>query len=244
MSKKTASRKPNPTGPLKRLKALFRQQTNRDLLWYHEAGGCVEKLHPQGEDRRYGDSRMQVIAEALDQPGGKVNSLATLLREYRNFYNTYYRSEVKRLCRADHVDGFQLTWTHVHKLCSVEFDLDDLQEQCLENKWTTSELQNAIEVRQGKKSEGRHPLSPSKSRVDNLQQLIKTSKSWLRRFDGVWFGGKNPLHKGELEQHELAALQELVESAVEVMAEMAENTEAGQRHLENFRRRLRRRARR
>ena len=186
----------------KQLKDLFRQQTNRDLLWYHQAGKFVDLLHPQGGDRRYGLSRMQAIAEALDQPDVNVKSLATLLRYYRQFFNAYNHPEVIKLCIDD--DGFTLSWTHVLKLSSVEKPYrDSLQEQCIKNKWPTGKLQEVIEAKHGKQSQGGRPLAAPKSRVDNLQQMTRMSEDWLRRFDEAWFGGKNSLHEGELEQHEL-----------------------------------------
>ena len=97
MSKKKVRQKRKAQDPLKRLEALFQQQTPRDLLWYYQAGKCVEQLHPQHGDRHYGDSRMQALAKALNQTGGKMNSLATMLRYYRQFYNAYARPEVADL---------------------------------------------------------------------------------------------------------------------------------------------------
>ena len=241
MSKKRTRQKSKIRNPLPRLKSLFRQKTSRDLLWYHQAGECVERLHPQDGDRRYGDSRMQSIAKSLNQPGGNVNSLATLLRYYRTFYNEYDRVEVARLCEADPAKGFMLSWTHVLKLSSVAKPLRDrLQKQCIKNRWPTAKLQEVIETKQGgKKSKGGRRISPPKSRVDNLQQLIKTSEDWLRRFDGVWFGGITALHEGKPSTGELAKLRKLFKSAQARMTEMSTKTKKGKRHLEKLETKIR-----
>ena len=124
---------------------------------------------------------MHALAKALNRTGGKVNSLATMLRYYRQFYNAYARTEVADLCK-DADNRFKLSWTHVLKLSSLETPLRDrLQKQCIKNRWPTAKLQEVIEAKQGgKKSKGGRKISTPKSRVDNLQQLIKTSDDWLR----------------------------------------------------------------
>ena len=179
---------------------------------------------------------MQALAKALNQTGGKANSLATLLRYYRQFYNAYARPEVADLCNADPDNGFRLSWTHVLKLSSVKKPIRKrLQEQCIRNRWPTDKLQDVIEAKcGGKKSKGGRQLAPPKSHTDTLQQMIRTSDNWLRRFDEVWFGEISTLHASEPKPREHARLRELVQSAEEMLAKISQKTKAGQQHLKRL----------
>ena len=149
---KSARKKPLRQQPaFKKIRELLKQTGQHDLLWYHRAGECVERLFPLEGGHQYGQGRMPEITAAL----GKTENFANALWQYRDFYRIYDRNEVKWLCNTNNTDGFRLTWTHIKHLLSLDgAERIGFQADCINAEWPTKELHRAIKDDQGHKSAG------------------------------------------------------------------------------------------
>ena len=110
-----------------RLKKLFKQPGQQDLLWHIKVGESIHKLY-SSDSHAYGEGRIQSLAVAL----GKKENYASKLWSMRSFYEQYDKSEVISLCEPKSSNGYTLTWSHMIILLSLNDD-DRLgfQEDCL-----------------------------------------------------------------------------------------------------------------
>lgn len=212
---KSARKKPLRQQPaFKKLNELLKQPGPHDLLWHHRAGECVERLFPIESGRQFGRELMPRIAEAL----GKTKSFADELWNYRSFFSAYEREEVVRLRDRNDKNKFQLSWTHVICLLTVE-DVrirSKLQIACLKQEWSTDELRRQVNEAQGRKSSGGRRLVRPKSLDTCLAQVIKESETWIKRHRQVWFYPEDPAIEIESKQgnpeHVAKQLDEVIES--------------------------------
>ncbi len=202
----------------KRLRKLLRQTGQHDLLWYHRAGECVERLFPLEGGHQYGQEKMPGIAEAL----GEEDKFADDLWNYRSFFNGYERDEVKQFRDRNSSEDFQLSWTHVNCLLTVEDSRTrkQFQNNCLKQRWSTDELRRHINEVQGRKSSGGRKLVPPKTLDAGLAQIIKESEAWIKRHRQVWFHPERPVITMDSKQEFSERLPKQLEEAIESWEDM------------------------
>jgi hypothetical protein len=206
-----------------RLKELFQQPGPRDLLWYHRVGEQVNRLCPTDE-RAYGQSRIQSLAEAL----GKSASYADTLWKSRSFFERYERSEVRSLCKSESTSGFVLRWSHVQSLLSLdEDDRVRMQEACLTEEWSSRELHRRTKELREQPGQGGRRFEKPNDVETALRQLIRESRTWDRRYHEIWFHPDDPAIRLEAGKYKSEEVSVLAAEAVEVLKTLQSDIKEG-----------------
>ena len=197
-----------------RLKKLFKQPGQKDLLWHYKAGESIYKLYPS-DSRTYGEGHIRSLAIALDRKQTNVSKLWAM----RSFYERYEQSEVKSLCKPETPGGFVLTWSHMVLLLSLEYDIDRLeyQEECIDGEWSSKELHRRIKEYREPKGKGGRRFRKPKSVEDALRQLIHESRTWDRRYHEVWFPLDDPAIRFVTGKNKTEKVSELAAEAVDIL---------------------------
>ena len=197
-----------------RLKELLRQTGSRDLIWYHRVGQQVSRLCP-ADERGYGQSRIQNLAEAL----GKSASYADTLWKTRSFFKKYDRSDVRVLSKPETAAGFALSWSHMLHLLSLDDDDDRLgfQEDCVNAEWSCKELHRRIKEHREPQGQGGRRFRKPKDVETALRQLIHESQTWDRRYREVWFHMDKPAIRLESGKYKSREVAKLAAEAVDVL---------------------------
>lgn len=200
----------------KRLKSLVDSQQPRDLVWYHRVGQEVERLCPS-EHREYGHSKIESLAEALQQS----KPFAQKLWHARRFFEAYERAEVTALAQPIEGSSFVLTWSHmIHLLSLDDADRSAFEEDCIEGEWSCKELLKRIQEYRGQQGSGGRRYQRPRNLVGGLRQLIAESQDWQRRFQEVWFHPDKPAINWDDKAARSAEVSELCREAVDVLEKM------------------------
>ena len=122
-----------------------------------------------------------------DKP--KINSDA-LLKARRFVERLSDKRSLKLLSQRRKKQGTPLSWTHVRHLVSVEDDARRYQllQDAVERGWSTVQLIEAIQVREGRTirggAGGRPPSKPA-SMKETLLRLQRLSEKWLALYESV-----------------------------------------------------------
>jgi len=222
---RSSERPLNQRPAYKKLQSLLAKPGPKTLLWHHSVGKCVEELCPQ-DAKRYGSGGLKELAEKLLKsqsiPGTpQPQSFANLLWAKRNFYNTYRRDEVEQLSKQAKEGGFELTWSHVVFLLTLdEPDCEDFQRRCIEAGWSSDELHRRIKEYRGVKGRGGVRFRRPDKEEDNLRQLIAESEMWQRRFRDVWFPADGTGICLDVKKAKPKELRKLREKAATILGEM------------------------
>ena len=237
---------PRRQAPLKqqpafqRLKKLIDSQQPRDLLWYHRVGQEVERLCPS-EQREYGHSKIESLAEALQQ----TKQFSQKLWHARRFFGMYDRSEVRGLAQPIEDSSFVLTWSHmIHLLSLDDADRSSFEEDCIDGEWSCKELLKRIQEFRGQQGSGGRRYQRPRNLAGGLRQLIAECQGWQRRFREVWFHPDNPAINWDDKAARSAEVSELCREAVDVLEKMLHGIKQRLTELREYSKKSKRKTRR
>ncbi len=207
---------------LSELRRLFKSPQHDDLCWWHRVGKRMLVLQPK-EDRRYGSSVVELIADHVEQ-GREREDKRTPNRLYRtrDFAEKYSWREAQKLDR-ERRNGL-LAPLHVTALVSLDDKglRDELLERCLEERWSGQRLRREIQNVVGRKrsSGGLSPIPPADASPGvALRDTSILARRWMTNYE-AWFVGKRaPLGPDQLKACDEATLKE-VESAIKGLTEV------------------------
>lgn len=160
-----------------------------DLLWYHQLGEKVEHLVPR-RDRKYGDGQMETLEEEL---AGRMSK--NQLWDVRAFYGTFSRSEVRTYAKLALARDFELTWSHLTHIKSIDDEKlrTNILMRCIKKKWSSNELRRQIKAALGRRSQGGRKFERPATLDAALLQMIEECDVWQGRWKEVWFNPDLPL---------------------------------------------------
>jgi hypothetical protein len=171
------------------LRNLLRKPRLKDLEWYYKVGQTVQKMFPQQEGRQYGESKIEKIADAVEdhQEHYARAALTHLLWSTREFVTTYTEAEAKRWADRKKCNGYHLTWSHVKYLLGAPDDQrKSLQAECWRQEWATGRLLAEVKcLRGGKRNAGgRRPTIPATKEVA-LVQIADMAERLVRWYEDL-----------------------------------------------------------
>ena len=218
-----------PPQQLRRLEALLRQP-QRDLNWYHRVGEMVVELVPVERTGRYGEGRIQLLAERV-QP--LLANAVNIFRRARWFAIAYKRSELKRLVGLD--------WSHVALLSAVP---DAKTRRRLERATKQKQLSYSDLKARFQELYGRRPAGGSQPKpisdagpLSAVRGINRASATWLHSFEARVRSSKSPLHRAGRKKPTVE-LQTLLHDTVAQLEELDRAVSASRKTLEQLRRRV------
>jgi len=152
-------------------------QAIKEIRTYHDQGRQSLRELPQ---------RGKHGARAIDEQAERLGWNSTRLRKARQFAHSeegYSRERLNELCRLlrEHRPVFGVS--HVGLLVTVPWpEREELQRECAERNWSTSELQAEIKRRYGSRRQGGRRRRVSTDPDHALVQLGEMADSWRRWF--------------------------------------------------------------
>lgn len=130
---------------------------------YWRIGKIIVEEEQKGEDKaKYGDEIIKVLSQRLLRDYGKGFS-STSLKQMRSFYLKFGKGHALR---------DQLTWTHYRSLLKVQDDkaLSFYIQECVENRWSTRELDRQINSMLYERS---RLGDPEKTKLDSKKNKVE-----------------------------------------------------------------------
>jgi hypothetical protein len=215
-----------------RLCRLLHKPRLKDLGWYYTVGQTVQKMFPQQEGRQYGESRIEKIADAVEDHQDHYSRapLTHLLWSAREFATKFSESEAKRLAEQK-PSGYRLTWTHVKYLLGVEDDQrKKLQKKCVQQEWSTGRLLTEVKSLRGgeRNAGGRRPPVPA-TQGAALVQIADMAERWVRWYEVLREPPKEPAAKTSVSLEDLPdSVAERLEVVVRAIGRLQSVTQKAQ----------------
>lgn len=170
----------------------------------------------------YGDAEMVTLAAEKQVGHG------TIYRA-KQFARMFLKTDVVRLCKLCR-DGNSLSWGHVTKILKVESEKErwELLDKAAQNDWSARELEREVDRRYPvKRKYGGGKPKTAADAAGLVQQVARTSESWLRFDDQLRLEDDDAAYRGELPLALRRALRAAC-TAMQNLHEVAESVELRQ----------------
>lgn len=247
-AKKSARRKPkNPFKDLPSLKKLAKKIATGgkapDLQWRFDVGGLIEQLWQDSQTLGFTD-RIGLLAEAIDD-----RRITTAWLIQHRLFHERYGKRLKKVLAENAKGGFELTWSHIMPLMTIEPDQpkrpkrDAFEADCRDKQWSVSQLRSEIRLQFPKRKSGGRPFAgyrraegSSSGQSDRRRKkgtrittvpaqwfandVATTSGVWLRKYRQFWKEVKLSSGKQALD---VEFLDEMLDAIIDLKAKIRQS---------------------
>lgn len=217
---------------VKKIADIIGSTASSSIVAVWSVGEIVNEIYNNIEE--YGENALQQVASYF---GVTIDTLDN----YRSIYNSFSKEKIIEVSKSTQkmIQNFgrSLTMSHLIFLSWVKDQETRYQlvDQTIENGWTADELRERIKVDSlapfKRTNKGGRPYKKFSTLLQCLQNVIKHTQSFTKRFNEMWLDNEylgsesplwNDLHEGNLSKNELSKHIDIMEQLKDILTECKE----------------------